>query len=86
RNLNDPNAQGRLWLQGLGSYGRLDGDHGSSDLTQRTKGGLLGADWALTQDWRMGMLGGYSKTDVDSSGMDGTVNSWHAGAYAIRQS
>ena len=86
RNLNDPNAQGRLWLQGLGSYGRLDGAHGNSDLTQRTKGGVLGADWALTSDWRMGVLGGYSKTDVDSSGMDGTVNSWHAGAYAIRQS
>ena len=86
RNLNDPNAQGRLWLQGLGSYGRLDGTHGNSDLTQRTKGGLLGADWALTPDWRMGVLGGYSKTDVNSTGMDGTVNSWHAGAYAIRQS
>ena len=86
RNLNDPNAQGRLWLQGLGSYGRLNGAHGNSDLTQRTKGGVLGADWALTSDWRMGVLGGYSKTDVDSSGMDGTVNSWHAGAYAIRQS
>ena len=86
RNLNDPNAQGRLWLQGLGSYGRLDGAHGNSDLTQRTKGGVLGADWALTSDWRMGVLGGYSKTDVDSTGMDGTVNSWHAGAYAIRQS
>lgn len=86
RNLNDPNAQGRLWLQGLGSYGRLDGEHGNSDLTQRTRGGLLGADWALTPDWRMGLLGGYSKTDINSSGMDGTVNSWHAGAYAIRQS
>ena len=86
RNLNDPNARGRLWLQGLGSYGRLDGEHGSSDLTQRTKGGLLGADWALTPDWRVGVLGGYSKTDVDSSAMNGTVNSWHAGAYAIRQS
>ena len=86
RNLNDPNAQGRLWLQGLGSYGRLNGAHGNSDLTQRTKGGVLGADWALTSDWRMGVLGGYSKTDVDSTGMDGTVNSWHAGAYAIRQS
>ena len=86
RNLNDPNAQGRLWLQGLGSYGRLNGAHGNSDLTQHTKGGVLGADWALTSDWRMGVLGGYSNTDVDSTGMDGTVNSWHAGAYAIRQS
>ena len=86
RHLNDPQAQGRLWLQGIGSYGRLDGEHGSNDMTQRTQGGLLGADWALTPDWRMGLLGGYSKTEVDSRSMDGAVNSWHAGAYAIRQS
>lgn len=38
RNLNDPNARGRLWLQGIGSYGKLDGDHRSNDLSQRTQG------------------------------------------------
>uniref|UniRef100_UPI002601B412 autotransporter outer membrane beta-barrel domain-containing protein n=1 Tax=Pseudomonas sp. TaxID=306 RepID=UPI002601B412 len=86
RNLNDPNAQGRVWLQGIGSYGKLDGEHGSSGLEQRTRGSLLGADWALTPSWRMGILGGYSKTDLDSSGVDGTVDSWHVGAYAMRQS
>lgn len=58
RNLNDPNARGRLWLQGIGSYGKLDGEHGSNGLTQRTKGTVLGADWAVDGNWRLGMLGG----------------------------
>ena len=86
RNLNDPNARGRLWLQGIGSYGKLDGDHGSNGLTQRTKGTVLGADWALDNEWRLGVLGGYSKTDLDTTGVDGNVDSWHAGVYALRQS
>ncbi|KAF2409032.1 outer membrane autotransporter barrel domain-containing protein [Pseudomonas antarctica] len=85
RNLNDPNARGRLWLQGIGSYGKLDGDHGSNGLTQRTQGTVLGADWALDSDWRVGVLGGYSKTDLDATGVDGNVDSWHAGVYALRQ-
>ena len=86
RNLNDPNAQGRLWLQGIGGYGKLDGEHGSSGLEQRTKGSVLGADWALDPQWRVGVLGGYSRTDLSATGVDGNVESWHAGVYALRQS
>lgn len=85
RNLNDPNARGRLWLQGIGGYGKLDGEHGSSGLEQRTQGSLLGADWALNPAWRVGVLGGYSQTDLDASGVDGGVDSWHAGVYALHQ-
>ena len=86
RNLNDPNAQGRLWLQAIGGYGKLDGEHGSSGLEQRSKGTVLGADWAFDGQWRFGVLGGYSKTDLDATGVDGNVESWHAGVYALRQS
>jgi outer membrane autotransporter protein len=85
RNLNDPNAHGRLWLQGIGGYGKLDGEHGSSGLEQRTKGSVLGADWSLNSAWRLGVLGGYSKTDLDATGVDGNVESWHAGVYALHQ-
>lgn len=86
RNLNDPNAQGRLWLQAIGGYGKLDGEHGSSGLEQRSKGTVLGVDWSLDPQWRLGVLGGYSKTDLDATGVDGNVESWHAGVYALRQS
>lgn len=86
RNLNDPNARGRLWLQALGSYGKVDGSHGGSDLEQRTGGAVMGLDWALGSDWRLGVLGGYSRTRLDATGLDGQVGSWHAGVYAVRQS
>ena len=86
RHLNDPSAQGRLWLQAIGGYGKLDGEHGNGGLEQRTKGSLLGLDWALDPHWRLGVLGGYSRTDLDASGVDGNVDSWHAGVYALRQS
>lgn len=85
RNLNDPNAQGRVWVQGLGSYGKLDGNNGSSALEQRTHGAVLGSDWAVNSDWRLGVLGGYSKTDLDASGLSGDIDSWHLGVYAQRQ-
>ncbi|WP_445180401.1 autotransporter outer membrane beta-barrel domain-containing protein [Pseudomonas sp. McL0111] len=86
RNLNDPNARGRIWLQAIGGYGKLNGKHGNSGLEQRSKGSVLGADWSLTPQWRLGVLGGYSKTDLDATGVDGNVESWHAGVYALRQS
>lgn len=85
RNLNDPNARGRVWLQGLGSYGKLEGQHGNESSQQRTQGSLLGIDWSLSPLWRLGVLGGYSKTDMDSHNVDNSLRSWHAGAYAVRQ-
>ncbi|SDJ81916.1 outer membrane autotransporter barrel domain-containing protein [Pseudomonas delhiensis] len=86
RNLNDPNAAGRLWLQGIGSHGQLDGEHGSGDLDQNTGGTLLGADWAVDGHWRLGVLGGYSHTDLDGQGgTAGDIDSWHLGTYALRQ-
>ncbi|MHA6195929.1 autotransporter outer membrane beta-barrel domain-containing protein [Pseudomonas wadenswilerensis] len=86
RQLNDPDARGRLWLQGIGGYGRLEGAHGSPDFEQRTRGALLGSDWALDGGWRLGLVGGYSKTSLDSGPDDGKLDSWHVGAYALRQS
>ena len=87
RNLNDPRAQGRLWLQGLGSHGKLDGSEGAHDLSQDTRGAVLGADWALDGHWRLGVLGGYARTDVDAGpGTSSDIDSLHLGVYALRQS
>lgn len=87
RNLNDPRAEGRLWLQGLGSHGKLEGSNGAHDLRQDTRGAVLGADWALDANWRLGVLGGYARTDVDAgSGTSSDIDSLHVGVYALRQS
>ena len=85
RNLNNPQAAGRLWLQGLGSHGKLDSDSG--DISQDTAGAVLGADWALDGQWRLGVLGGYGRTDVDADhDASSDIDSLHLGLYAQRQS
>jgi outer membrane autotransporter protein len=85
RNLNDPNAAGRLWLQGLGSHGKLEADSG--DIRQDSAGAVLGADWALGSAWRLGVLGGYGRTDVDADhGAGNDIDSLHLGLYAQHQS
>lgn len=87
RTLNDPRAEGRLWLQGLGSHGKLDGNQGAADLTQDTRGAVVGADWAVASAWRVGVLGGYARTDVEAGpGVSSDIDSLHLGLYALRQS
>lgn len=86
RGLHDPKAAGRLWVQALGSHGTVDGEHGGSDVDQNTAGTLFGADWALNTDWRLGVVGGYSRTDIDAGqGASGDVDSYHVGVYALTQ-
>lgn len=86
RNLTDSGAAGRLWLQGLGSHGRIDGSSGVADVSQDTQGALLGADWSLGSAWRLGVLGGYSRSDVDAGrGASSDIDSLHLGLYAVHQ-
>lgn len=86
RGLHDPKAAGRLWVQALGSHGIVDGEHGGSDVDHTTGGTLFGADWAMNPDWRLGVVGGYSRTDVDAgAGASGDIDSYHVGVYALHQ-
>ncbi|AWM89396.1 autotransporter outer membrane beta-barrel domain-containing protein [Pseudomonas sp. 31-12] len=75
---------GRVWLQALGHGGTLDRDHDA--LQTSTKGLVLGADWRVDEEWRIGVMGGKSETRLDSRELDGDLDSWHLGAYALRQS
>lgn len=74
---------GRIWLQALGHSGKLDRD--VEPMQHSTKGLLLGADWRLDEEWRLGLMGGTSDTRIDSEELDGDLDSWHLGAYAMRQ-
>jgi subtilase-type serine protease len=74
---------GRVWLQALGHGGKLDRD--VEPLQHSTKGLLLGADWSIDEEWRLGLMGGTSRTQMDSKELDGNLDSWHLGAYALRQ-
>ncbi|MGF6126286.1 outer membrane autotransporter protein [Pseudomonas frederiksbergensis] len=74
---------GRVWLQALGHGGKLDRD--IEPMQHSTKGLLLGADWSIDEEWRLGLMGGTSRTRLDSKELDGDLDSWHLGAYALRQ-
>lgn len=75
---------GRVWLQALGHGGKLD--RNIEPLQHSTKGLLIGADWSLDEEWRLGVMGGKSRTRLDSRELEGGLDSWHLGAYALRQS
>ncbi len=79
----DPN--GRFWLQGLGNAGSLDGQHGGGDLQQRNLGLVLGADWAVDHAWRVGVMGAKTTSNLSAKRFKAALDSWHLGAYAVRQ-
>ncbi|PRA27039.1 autotransporter outer membrane beta-barrel domain-containing protein [Pseudomonas poae] len=81
----DTDEAGRVWVKALGSSGKLDAQHGSTGLKQRNQGLLLGADWSLDHAWRIGVVGGKSGSNLNAKRFQGELDSWHLGAYAVRQ-
>ncbi|NWD77088.1 autotransporter domain-containing protein [Pseudomonas gingeri] len=79
-------ANGRLWVQGLGNSGKFERGQNSQAMQQNTRGLLLGVDWALDEQWRLGLMAGKSQTRLNGSDFAGDLDSWHLGAYALRQS
>lgn len=84
--IREPAAEGgRVWLNSLGNTGKLDGQRGSAGLQQRTQGLMVGADWSLDQAWRIGVLGAKSGSNLSAKRFKAGLDSWHLGAYALRQ-
>lgn len=75
---------GRVWVQALGHGGKVDPES-DSPLKHATQGLVVGADWRLDEQWHIGLLGGKSQTKLDARQSDGDLDSWHLGAYAVRQ-
>lgn len=75
---------GRVWIQALGHGGKVDREFDST-LKHATQGLVMGADWRLDEQWHVGLIGGKSQTRLDARQYDGDLDSWHLGAYAVRQ-
>jgi outer membrane autotransporter protein len=75
-----------FWVQGFGDWGQVNGDGNAAGITRATGGFLIGYDVPV-EDWRIGVFGGYSHTDVDSKTRTsaGVGNSYHLGAYGGSQ-
>ncbi|MBK3402140.1 autotransporter domain-containing protein [Methylorubrum populi] len=78
----DPRVFG-LWGQGFGSFGDARGDGNAAGLTRQTAGFALGADLRLENGFRIGVVGGYSRTNLDTDGrrQTGEIESAFGGVY-----
>lgn len=54
----------RSWAQGYGNWGRSNGDGNAARLDRDAAGFVIGLDAALGANWRLGVAGGYTRTDL----------------------
>lgn len=78
----DPRVFG-LWGQGFGSFGQARSDGNAVTLNRDTAGFVLGADLRLESGIRLGVAGGYTRTNLDAPGQtaSGTIESGFGGVY-----
>lgn len=79
--LRNQGGQEGAWVRTLNSKTRLSPSDGA-DFTQRQGGFTLGVDAALSDEARVGLMGGYSRSDISISGPDSAyLSSYYLGAY-----
>lgn len=73
-----------VWGQSFGSWADVDGDGNASSLTSTVGGLIAGADAAVGNNWRVGLLAGYSQTsvDIDDLASNSDSDNVHLGIYA----
>ncbi|NLS20067.1 autotransporter domain-containing protein [Rhizobium sp. P40RR-XXII] len=73
-----------LWTNGFGAWSRVDGDGNAAAIDHSMTGFVLGLDGMVTDDWRLGILGGYSHSSFDSTerASSGGSDNYHIGLYS----
>ena len=71
-----------VWSQGFGSWGSTESDGNAAGFDRSIGGMLIGAD-GMAGDWRIGMVGGYSRAsfDADDRNSSGDSDNYHLGLY-----
>ena len=72
-----------VWGQGFGSWGHSNGNANAGGIDRSTGGFVAGIDAAVADDWRVGVLTGYSRSDYDSGSQHASAGSddYHFGVY-----
>ena len=72
-----------FWTTGYGARGETDATSDTARMDTDLGGVLFGIDRALGERWRLGVLGGYNRTDVTqrARSSSGSVNTWTVGLY-----
>lgn len=72
-----------VWGQALGSWARVDGNGNAAGIDNSNGGLVAGADTVVGNDWRLGLLAGYSRTGFETDGRasSGDSDNFHLGVY-----
>jgi outer membrane autotransporter protein len=72
-----------FWAQGVGAWGKIDGDGNAADASRNLGGVFTGFDRSFG-DWRAGLAAGYSNSSVSVSARASSANvdTAHVAAYA----
>jgi outer membrane autotransporter protein len=72
-----------LWGEGFGSWGRIGHNSNAAGLDTSTGGFILGADAQVSDAFRIGLAGGFTRTtwDVDGRLSSGSTDSIYAALY-----
>lgn len=82
-----PSYNYAFWATGFGSWIDHDGNANAGGMKTSTGGFLSGLDIGLNSGWRLGVVGGYSETNLDAKGRNASAKSdnWHLGIYGGNQ-
>lgn len=75
------------WARFYGNWGHIDGDGNATKLNTSLGGFFIGADMPVFNNWRAGVLAGYSHGSYDVSGRNASAESddYHLGLYGGTQ-
>lgn len=73
-----------VWGYGYGGWGSRDGDRNAARLTHTTGGFIIGADALADENWRLGLAGGYGKSQdkVNARASAAKTDSYTIAGYA----
>ncbi|MCD4529417.1 MULTISPECIES: autotransporter serine protease [Pseudomonas] len=77
-------ADSNLWVKVLGAWGKSDGGHDNASSNSSIGGLLVGADGLISEQTRLGVVGGYSDSSLsmgDGTHSSAKADSYHLGAY-----
>lgn len=76
-----------VWATGFGSWIDYDGGVSAMGVKSSMGGFVSGVDMGLASGWRLGVVGGYSQTDLHARDRRSSAKSdnWHLGVYGGNQ-
>ncbi|WP_026606988.1 autotransporter domain-containing protein [Methylocapsa acidiphila] len=73
------------WAQGVGAWGRIEGDGNAAEISRDLRGFFTGVDQRFGDNWRAGLASGYvnSSLSISARASSANIDTAHAAAYAV---